>query len=163
VIGNMFLFKKLLINIAVVIFYFWVTVIPAYSDGFAFDWLPFTARKNFEADTFYGSILPKEILFPREARNNFDDIDYLWLDNSAASKISPAAESRKSAFSNIRVTISSVNSFMMSPDESGSRGKDGMISKLAQALPALLQNPKQETVVQTLKLFEPQVNLGFEF
>jgi hypothetical protein len=154
--------NNLSIKAAVLLFLFRATIGPVYSAGLVSDWKPFVIHKNFETDSFPRNILPKKILIPREA-SNLNDIEYLSLENSSTGKDSPKAEARKSALSKIKVSVSQVNSFMISPDDSSSKGKDEMISKLAKTLPSLFQNPSQETAIQTLKLIEPQVNLGFEF
>jgi hypothetical protein len=136
--------------------------VPVDSAGLAFNWLPFIARKDLERNHLSVSILPKKSLISREilGQSDIGDLlhDYLEIKNNL-----PPGKTKKSALSKIKVTISQVNSFLIEEDETYCRGKDGKLSQIGRTLPSFLQNPSPEKALETLKLIEPQVNLGFEF
>jgi len=63
----------------------------------------------------------------------------------------------------IKISFSSVNSFMLPYDEVYRKDDEGKLSRATRTLPSLIRSPSQDSAVETLKLIEPQINLGFEF
>jgi hypothetical protein len=158
----MLLLKKLFIIISILMFNCWATVVPVYSAGIVFNWQPFVVNVNLKSDRFSPNTFLKKLSISREILGHFDEDYYLLRDETVNNESSKTA-AQKSTLSKIKVSVSQVNSFMISPDETSSRSKDVNISEIARTVPSLFKNPSQETAVQTLKLIQPQVNLGFEF
>ena len=155
------LFNKLFSVIAV--FISLAGIAFADSAGIVFDWQPFIVNDYLKLNHPSENILPKKLFVPEEILGKFDDLDELLHSDLKTINNSPDVTTKKSALSKIKVTFSPGTSFMLPPDEIYSRDKDGKLSRAASILPSLLRSPSQETAVETLKLIEPQVNLGFEF
>jgi hypothetical protein len=135
----------------------------ADSTGIVFNWHPFIVNNYLEFNHSLKNILPKNLSTSKEIWRQFDDTDELLYSDWKTIDIVPDVTAKKSALNNIKVTFSPVNSFMLPGDEIYSKTKEGKLSQASRSLPSLLRNPSQEMAVETLKLFEPQVNLGFEF
>ena len=137
----------------------------AESTGMVFDWEPFIVHDYLELNHPSENVLPKKLRLPKEILRKFDDIYIKELLRSDLKTINnpPDVTTKKSALIKIKVTFSPANSFMLPYDEIYSRGNNGNLSRAAGILPSLLRDPIQETAVETLKLIEPHVNLGFEF
>jgi hypothetical protein len=154
--------NKLLGIIAIFILTSLTAAVPVDAAGLAFNWQPFIARNDLERDHLSGDILPKKAVVSREMLGQ-SNIEYLLRDDLEIKNNFPPGKTKKSALSKIRVTISSVNSFLIQDDETCCRGKDEKLSQIVKTLPSLLQNPSSGKALETLKLIEPQVNVGFEF
>ena len=154
------LVKKLLIVIA--IFISWTGIVLADSNGIVINWQPFIVKEYLELNQPMKNILPKNLFAIEEKWGQFADIEE-FLHSDLMINNSPKATTKKSALSKIKLSVSQYNSFMMPGDENYVSGKDGMLSQAARILPSLFRNPSQEMTLETIKLIEPQVNLGFEF
>lgn len=134
----------------------------AYADGIMCDWQPFKAN-DFRDINHSKKILSKNsfILSGISKKNN--NIDDFLPNNFNLINNFPETKAGKSTLSKIKVSFSTVSSFMLPYDEIHARGYEGRFSRAAGALPSLLLSPSQEMAIETLKLIEPQVNLGFEF
>ena len=157
------MFTKLLILIFIVLLGGLATVVPVDSAGIIFDWQPFTVKVNPERDIFYPDIFLNKSSISREMLGHFDDVYYLLHDNLTVNYEFPKSAAQKKALDKIKINISQVSSFMLSPERTSSRNKDVSLTDITRTVPSFFMNPSTETAVQTLKLFEPQVNLGFEF
>jgi hypothetical protein len=159
----MLLMQKLFIMFAILIFNCWVTVVPVGSAGIVFDWQPFVVNANLVSDGLSPDIFLNKLSVSREMLDHFDDVYYLLRDDTTVDNESSKAAVQKSTRSRIKVGVSQVNSFMLSSDEKGPPGKDGKPSETTNTVTSFFKNPSQETAVQTIKLIQPQLNLGFEF
>lgn len=159
----MLLFNKLFIIITILILNFWATVVPVDSAGIVFDWQPFTAEIKEEKARFSPDIILKKSPISKEIRDQFNDVYYLLPDDSVVDNGSSKRSAQKSALDRIKVSFTQVNSFMLSPDETSLPGKETKLSDITRTASSFFKNPSQETAVQTLKLIQPQVNLGFDF
>jgi hypothetical protein len=135
----------------------------ADSTGIVFDWQPFIVYDYLKLNHPMENILPKKLLVSEIILGKFNNVEELLPSDLKTINNSSDVTAKKSAFDKIKVTFSAGNSFMLPPDEIYLRGKEGKLSRAASILPSLLRDPSQETAVETLKLIEPQVNLGFEF
>ncbi|MEN6621942.1 MAG: hypothetical protein ABFD50_10370 [Smithella sp.] len=133
-----------------------------YADGIVFDWQPFKAN-DFQDLNHSKKILSSNSLIIREISRKINNYNEFLPNNSELKNNYPETLSGKSALSKIKVSFSTVSSFMLPYDEIHARGYEEKISRAASALPSFLRNPSQEMAIETLKLIEPQVNLGFEF
>lgn len=134
----------------------------ADSDSIFFDWKPFVANNAGDVNSNKKNLLKSSIYY-REISKKFNYQEELFSNNFKFSNNSPGKSSGKSILSKIKVSFSTISSFMLPYDEIHTRGYEGRLSRAAGALPSLLTNPSQEITIETLKLIEPQVNLGFEF
>lgn len=158
------LFNKLFSTITVLILFISLAdIVLADSTGLVFNWQPFIVHDYLKLGHHSGNIFPKNSFVYEEQERQFDDSEELLHSNLKTINNSPDVRTKKSSLFKIMVTLSPGNSFMLPGDEMYSRGKDGKLSQAAKTLPSFFQNPSQDTVVETLKLIEPQVNLGFEF
>jgi len=148
---------------AIVFFILLADVAFADSAGIVFDWPPFIVHDYLKLHHPSEDFLPKRLFVPEELLGKSDDLNELLHNDLKTIDNYPGVTTRKSAFGKITITFSPGTSFMLPPDEIYSRDKDGKLSRAASILPSLLRNPSQETAVETLKLIEPKVNLGFEF
>jgi hypothetical protein len=142
---------------------FWVTAVPVYSAGIVFDWQPFTAEIKVEKAKFSPDIFLKKSLISREMRDQFSDVYYLLPGDSITDNGFSKTTDQKTVLDRIKISISRVDSFMLAPDRTASQNKDVAFGDIVRTVPSFFKNPSTDTAVQTLKLFEPQVNLGFEF
>jgi hypothetical protein len=155
------LFNKLFSVIAILIFLTGVAF--ADSAGIVFDWQPFIVNNCLDLNRPLKNTLPENYFIRENIIWKFNDIEYLLSGDSKIVNNYPAVAVKRSARSKIKVTISAGNSFLLPGDEIYSNNKEGKLSRAADILPSLLRNPSQETAVETLKLIEPRINLGFEF
>ncbi len=135
----------------------------ADSSGIVFDWEPFVADDYLQLSHPPKKILPEKILVPREIFRKTDDVEKLLISDSKTVKDSSSETIKNSVLDKIKITFSSVNSFMLPYDEMYSKDKERKFSRAGNTLPSLMRSPSQETAVETLKLIEPQINLGIEF
>ncbi len=137
----------------------------AFADytGLLFDWRPFVAKNYLELNQLGNNMLPGNLSAYQEIRGQFHGIAELLHGDAKTINDSSEVNNKKSVLSNIKVTFSPVNTFLLPSDESYLRGKDGKLSQASRTVPYFFRNPSQETAVETLKLIEPQINLGFEF
>ncbi len=137
----------------------------AFADypGLVFDWQPFVVKNHLEFNQPWNNISPENLYSYKEIWGQFDDIAELLHGDARTINDSSEVNTKRSVLSNIKVTFSPVNTFMLPGDEMSSRSKDGKLSTATRTLPSLLRNPSQEMTLETLKLIEPQINLGFEF
>ena len=154
--------NKLLGLTAIFILVFLTVAAPVKSAGLAYNWQLFVADKDLELIDLASGILPKKAPISKELLGQ-SDIEYLLYGNWEIKNYITTTKAKKSAFSKIKVTISSINSFLIQDDETYHRGKDEKISQLVRTLPSLLQSPSPDKALETLKLIEPRVNVGFEF
>jgi len=145
------------------VFIFFSGVVFADPPRIAFDWEPFTVNDYFKLNHENKTILPKKIFYSKEMWGQFDGIEELRDIDLRSTNNYNKQIVRKSTLSKIKITISQVNSFMLSDDEIYSKEKNGSFSRVNKILPSLLQNPSSEMALETLKLIQPQINLGFEF
>jgi hypothetical protein len=136
-----------------------------YSDSndLVFEWQPFIVNDDLELNRPAKNVLPKNLFVFEKILGQSDYIEDLLHTDLMIKNDSLKENTKKSAFSKIKVTVSSGNSFMMPGDENYSRSGDGKLSQVTKTLPSFFQNPSQEKALETLKLIEPQVNFGFEF
>ena len=142
------------------------TVAFADSSGIVFDWEPFVVNNYLQSGYTAIKIPPKKSLFPKEILRKTDDIDD--IEESLVSDFRMVKDfsletSKQSVLDKIKITFSTANSFMLPYDEIYSKDKEGKFPRAAHTLPSLVRSPSQETAVETLKLIEPQINLGIEF
>ena len=156
---------QLFIRLSVIcaIFILFSGVVFADPPRIAFDWQPFTVNDYFKVNHKNNTILPKEIFYSKEIWGQFDGIEELRDTNLMTTNNHNKQIVRKSTLGKIKITVSQLNSFMLSDDEIYSKGKNGSLSRAGKILPSLLQNPSSEMALETLKLIQPQINLGFEF
>jgi hypothetical protein len=132
---------------------------PDYN-GIIFDWHLFIVHDFINIDNH--KIVKEESKIYREISRNLMSEEFLpnnlrLINNSLETTID------KSVLSKINVSFSTSSSFMLPYDEIQSRRDYGKFSKASSILPSLLRNPSQDMAIETLKLIEPQVNLGVEF
>jgi hypothetical protein len=149
--------------IVITIFVSWTGIVLADSNGIIINWRPFIVKDYLELNQPMKNILPKNLFAIEEKWRQFDDIEEFLHSDLLMINNSPKATAKKSMLSKIKISVSQVNSFMLPGNENISSGKDGVLSQTARMLPSLFQNPSKEMTLETLKLIEPQVNLGFEF
>jgi len=156
---------QLLIRLSVIsgVFILFSGVVFADPPRIAFDWQPFTVNHYFELNHENKTILPKEIFYSKEIWGQYDGIEELKGINLTSTNNHNKQIVGKSMLGKIKITVSQVSSFMLSDDEIYSKGKNDSLSRAGRILPSLLQNPSSETALETLKLIQPQINLGFEF
>jgi len=147
----------------IAIFISWAGIALADSNGIVFNWQPFVVKDYVELSQPLKNILPKNLFAPEEKWGQIADIEEFLHSDLMMINNSQKATTKKSALSKIKISVSQVNSFMLPSDENYSSGKDPNLSQAVRTLPSLLRNPSQETTLETLKLIEPRVNLGFEF
>ncbi|MGV8059558.1 MAG: hypothetical protein AB2L12_16285 [Smithellaceae bacterium] len=135
----------------------------ADSTGIVFDWQPFVINNYLDLNYSRKNTLPKDLFTSGEIWKQFYNVEELLNGDLKTINNSFDVTAKKSPTSKIKITFSSVNSFMVPGDEMYSRGKDGKLIQATRILPSLVRNPSQETAVETLKLIEPQINFGFEF
>ncbi|PKN76602.1 MAG: hypothetical protein CVU52_04010 [Deltaproteobacteria bacterium HGW-Deltaproteobacteria-10] len=146
-----------------VVFISWAGMAYADDPGLLFDWQPFVVKSYLELKQPWNNNFPENLSAYKEMREQYDYIDNLFQSDVKTINDSPDLNIKKSPLSNIKVTFSAVNSFMLPADEISSRGKDGKLSTATRTLPSLFRNPSPEITLETIKLIEPQINLGFEF
>lgn len=147
------------------IFYFIILFTEiAFADpnGIVFDWQPFVV-KHFRNEKHNGFTLPKNSKVYQEISGNLNYSDEFLPNNLSLINSPPGSAAEKSVLSRIKVSFSTTSSFMLPYDEINSRSHEGKFSRATSILPSLIRNPTQETAIETLKLIEPQLNLGFEF
>ncbi|MEN6373556.1 MAG: hypothetical protein ABFD75_02090 [Smithella sp.] len=154
---------KMLLSIIGIFLCLTGTAAFADSSGIVFDWEPFVAIDYMQLDHPAKKILPKKSLVPKEIFRKTDDIEELLLSDFRTTNDSSIDTTKQSVLDKIKITFSSVNSFMLPYDEIYPKDKEGKFSRATQALPSLVRSPSQGTAVETLKLIEPQINLGIEF
>ncbi len=130
----------------------------ADSNGIVFDWQPFVVKDFRNIHNHNKKILEYSKIY-REISKNLISDDLLLNNNLRLIDSSHDATADKSVLSKIKVSFSTISSFMLPYDEMQSRRYDGKFSRAA----SLLQNPSHDMATETLKLIEPQVNLGLEF
>jgi len=135
----------------------------ADSDGIIFNWEPFIADDYLQLNHPSKKILPPQILVPKEIFRKSDDGEKLLISDLKTVKYSSSETTKDSVLDKIKITFSSVNSFMLPYDEIYRKDNGGKIPRAARTLPSLMRSPSQESAVETLKLIEPQINLGIEF
>jgi len=135
----------------------------ADSEGVIFDWEPFAADEYLQLSHSVKKIIPKKVLMPKEIFRKTDDVEKLMIIDSQTVKDSSGEAIAGSFPGKIKISFSSVNSFMLPYDEVYRKDNEGKLSRAARTLPSLIRSPSQESAVETLKLIEPQINLGFEF
>lgn len=155
------LFVKLL-NVIIVLIFFTGSSL-ADSDGIVFDWELFVADDYLQLSYPAEKLIPKKTLVPKEIFRKTDDVKKLLTSDSKTSKDASSEKTKDSVLDKIKITFSSVNSFMLPYDEIYRKDNGGKIPRAARTLPSLMRSPSQESAVETLKLIEPQINLGFEF
>lgn len=135
----------------------------ADSSSIVFDWEPFVINDYLQKDHPAIKIPPKKSLVPKEILRKTDDMEELLLSDFRTTNNSSMKTAKQSVLDKIKITFSSVNSFMLPYDEIYPKDKEGKFSRATHALPSLVRSPSQDTAVETLKLMEPQINLGIEF
>ena len=135
----------------------------ADSDGIIFDWEPFVADDYLQLRSPVKKIILKKTLVPKEIFRKTDDIEKLLISDSTTTKDISSETTKDSVLDKIKITFSSVDSFMLPYDEIYRKDNGGKLPRAARTLPSLIRSPSQESAVETLKLIEPQINLGFEF
>jgi hypothetical protein len=135
----------------------------ADSTGMIFNWHPFIINEYLTLDHHWKNNFSSNLYISEEMLDQFEEIDELLHIDWKVMNNTQETMTKKSIPSKIKITISQVNSFMMPGDDAYLRGRDGKLSRATRILPSLLRNPSQETALETLKLIEPQINLGFEF
>lgn len=138
----------------------------AFADpiGLVFDWQPFIIVNDCrDVNHPVKRILPENSFNYREISKKINNSNEFLPNDLKIISNSPVTMAGKSALRKIKVSFSTLSSFMLPYDEIHSRGYDGKLSRAVSILPSLLLNPSQEVAIETLKLIEPQVNLGFEF
>ena len=153
--------KKFFICIFLLVF-FALPVGPVQADGLVCEWEPFAVKSDPTTGVSSQGIL-KSVSFSREMWRRFSNNDYLAPEETKVDKSYPLRARQQSGLSKIKISLSQVNTFLLSPDEDGPPGRSVKFSDIAGIVPSLFKNPSQETAIQTLKLIQPQVNLGFEF
>ena len=155
------LFVKLL-NVIIVLIFFTGSSL-ADSDGIVFDWELFVADDYLQLRSPAEKIILKKTLVPKEIFRKTDDIEKLLISGSTTTKDISSETTKDSVLDKIKITFSSVDSFMLPYDEIYRKDNGGKLPRAARTLPSLIRSPSQESAVETLKLIEPQINLGFEF
>ena len=135
----------------------------ADSDGIIFDWERFVADDYLQLRSPVKKIILKKTLLPKEIFRKTDDIEKLLISGSTTTKDISSETTKDSVLDKIKITFSSVDSFMLPYDEIYRKDNGGKLPRAARTLPSLIRSPSQESAVETLKLIEPQINLGFEF
>jgi len=135
----------------------------ADSDGIIFDWERFVADDYLQLRSPVKKIILKKTLVPKEIFRKTDDIEKLLISGSTTTKDISSETTKDSVLDKIKITFSSVDSFMLPYDEIYRKDNGGKLPRAARTLPSLIRSPSQESAVETLKLIEPQINLGFEF
>lgn len=135
----------------------------AESTGIVFDWEPFIVNDYLQLSNHSKKIPPKKIIIPKEILGKANNIEELLHVDLKTINNSPGVTTKKSAPIEIKVMFSFGNSFLLPYDEISSRGKDGKLSRATNILPSLVRDPSKDAAVETIKLIEPQFNLGFEF
>ncbi|MEN6332040.1 MAG: hypothetical protein ABFD57_08640 [Smithella sp.] len=135
----------------------------ADSDGIIFNWEPFIADDYLQLSHPSKKIIPPKILIPKEIFRKTNDAEKMLISDSKAVKDSFSEMTKDSVIDRIKITFSSVNSFMLPYDEIYQKDNGGKIPRAARTLPSLMRSPSQESAVETIKLIEPQINLGIEF
>lgn len=133
------------------------------ASGLVFDWLPFTTKDYFYISQQEKSDMSGNIYSSRQLWQQYAEGEELKTIDSSLNSEQNKQKIEKSMFSRIKITVSQINSFMLSEDERYSQRKNGNLLQAAGILPSLLKNPSSETALETLKLLQPQINLGFEF
>jgi hypothetical protein len=155
------LFKKLLNG--VFLYLFLTGIALADAGGIVLDWQPFVVDDYLKLHQPPENILPKNLFVDEAILLKFNNIDELLQSDAKTVNNSPNGTARWSALSKIKVTFSPGSSFMMPSDEMYLRGKDGKLTQATRTISTFLRTPSQDMAVETLKIIEPQVNLGFEF
>jgi len=135
----------------------------ADSEGVIFDWEPFAADEYLQLSHPVKKNIPQKVLMPKEIFRKTDDVEKLMIIDSQTVKDSSGEAIAGSLPGKIKISFSSVNSFMLPYDEVYRKDNEGKLSRAARTLPSLIRSPSQESAAETLKLIEPQINLGFEF
>ena len=135
----------------------------ADAGGILFEWQPFLVSDNLKLGQPLNDFLPKDLFIYEAMYVKINEIDELWQNDKKTATDSPDGTTKKSVLSKVRVTFSPGNSFMLPNDEIYLRGKEGKLTKASRTISSFLRTPSQDMAVETFKLFEPQVNLGFEF
>ncbi len=156
--------KKLFNIFAVIVFFVCRpdTLLAGYS-GIMLDWQPFIISDYLKLNHPAQNILPENSISAEKIRQGLENIDTLLPEDLLIIEDQPEAETKKSLLSKIKISISPNSSFMLPGNGNYSPATEGKISRAAVILPSLIKNPSQETVLETLKLIEPQVNIGIEF
>ncbi|PKN67713.1 MAG: hypothetical protein CVU54_16120 [Deltaproteobacteria bacterium HGW-Deltaproteobacteria-12] len=131
--------------------------------GILFDWQPFVVNDNLKLGQPRNDFLPKDLFVSEAMLAEINGINGLLQNNGKTATDSPDGTTKKSALSKIKVTFSPGNSFMLPNDEIYLRGKEGKFTQASRTISSFLRTPSQDMAVETFKLFEPQINLGFEF
>jgi hypothetical protein len=135
----------------------------AESIGIVFEWEPFIVNDYLQLSNSLKRIPPKKIIIPKEILGKVNNIEELLHVDLETINNSPGVTTKKHAPIEIKVMFSFGNSFLLPYDEISSRGKDGKLSRATDILPSLVRDPSKDTAVETIKLIEPQFNMGFEF
>lgn len=146
----------IILNAAIMAFLLWASVISAHSSGLVCNWKPFFVDQGLLLSTYADKFLPEKIPSLKKEAIHLDNLEYPKPDE-------PANANKKNALGGFKVSLSGVNSFMMTSGDVGSITKAPAMSRLAKTLPAFFQNPSADRALQTSKLIELQVNFGFEF
>lgn len=155
------LVTKLLSVITVILSLTGIT--PADAGGIVFDWQPFIVNENLKLGQPRNDFLPKDLFIYGAMLVEISDINGLLQNDRKTATDSPDGTTKKSALGKIKVTFSPGNSFMLPNDEIYLRSKEGKFTQASRTISSFLRTPSQDSAVETFKLFEPQVNLGFEF
>jgi hypothetical protein len=160
--------KKLIgFRIIIIIIFSLTAVASANAAGFIFNWQPFVANADLALKS--PSKPSKEVLIKDSAVADISipiskesrDIFSLTPDQNNYS--TPKAE-KKTAPSNIKITLSPASKFMTGRDEMYTNSDDEQASRIIKATISLIYGDSKIKSLETIgKIIEPQINFYFEF
>ena len=158
-------YMKKLIGLKLIIIISYLTiVVSASASGFIFDWQLFVANP----DLALGSS-SKEISIKDSSATDInmlvsgDSKDIFSLSPGQNNNSTPKSE-KKSALSNIKITLSTESTFMPTQDEAYANSDDDKISKIISTMSSLMYGDSKIKTLETMgKIIEPQINFYFKF
>ena len=156
--------KKLTVLKVIIIISCLTSVAPTNAAGFIFNWQPFVVNTDLASGIPSKEILIKDLSVAdinMPTRDDSRDIFSLTPDQNNDS--TPKAE-KKSALSNIKITLSPASTFMMTRDKTYTNSDDEQVSIIINAMKSLIYSDLKIKSLETMgKIIEPQVNFYFEF
>jgi hypothetical protein len=156
--------KKLTALKVIIIISCLTSMAPTNAAGFIFNWQPFVVNTDLALGSPGKEILIKDFSvadIKMPTRDDSRDIFSLTPDQNNDS--TPKAE-KKSALSNIKITLSPASTFMMTRDKTYTNSDDEQISIIINAMKSLIYSDSKIKSLETIgKSIEPQVNFYFEF
>jgi hypothetical protein len=156
--------KKLTALKVIIIISCLTSVAPTNAAGFIFNWQPFVVNTDLALSSPGKEILIKDFSvadIKMPTRDDSRDIFSLTPDQNNDS--TPKAE-KKSALSNIKITLSPASTFMMTRDKTYTNSDDEQVSIIINAMKSLIYSDSKIKSLETIgKIIEPQVNFYFEF